>query len=136
MGFKLGREKRNVKSSKNVKKFSGGRDDNFKGAPILKMDLDKGTYAEANMDGTISVSPDVNLNSAFGKRLLKHEKQHLDDIESGRAGFNDNVVQWEDKLYLRKEINGEKVIDGPNGRWPEGHPNHPWEQTAINAETE
>ena len=25
-------------------------------------------------------------------------------------------------------------IDGPNGRWPEGHPNHPWEAEAIKAE--
>ena len=41
---------------------------------------------------------------------------------------------WEGKLYIRKEIDGEGVIDGPNGRWPEGHPNHPWEAEAIKAE--
>jgi hypothetical protein len=37
---------------------------------------------------------------------------------------------WEDNIYIRK--NG--MIDGPNGRWPEGHKNHPWEQEAIDAE--
>jgi len=88
------------------------------------------------MDGTISIDPSVDLNSPLGRRVIKHEKQHIDDIESGRAGYNDNVVMWEGKLYIRKEINGEKVIDGPNGRWPEGHPKHPWEQSAINAEKE
>ena len=29
---------------------------------------------------------------------------------------------------------GEDVIDGPNGRWPEGDKNHPWEAEAIQAE--
>ena len=135
MGFKLGREKREIKSSKNVRKFKEGRSvGNFEGAPILMQSQEHGTLAEANMDGTISVDPKVNLNSAFGKRLLKHEKQHIDDIESGRAAYNDDVVMWEGKMYLRRELNGEKVIDGPNGRWPEGHPNHPWEQSAIQAE--
>ena len=134
MGFKLGKERREIKSSKNVKKFKDWGVDNYKGTPILRTDLEGDTLAEANMDGSINVSPKVNLNSAFGKKLLKHEKQHLDDIESGRAAYNDNVVMWEGKMYLRRNINGEKIIDGPNGRWPEGHPNHPWEQSAIQAE--
>ena len=43
---------------------------------------------------------------------------------------------WEDKIYFRKEINGEMVIDGPAGRLPEGHEDHPWEQVAIEAEDE
>ena len=120
MAFKLGREKRNFKNSSNV--------------DIVKTPLDSGVLGEANMDGSISIDPSVDLNSPLGKRVIKHEKQHIDDIESGRAAYNDSVVMWEGKLYIRKEINGEKVIDGPSGRWPEGHPNHPWEQSAINAE--
>lgn len=135
MGFRLGSENRSFKSSSTVKKFKEGKSDGkFEGTPILRHELEHGTLAEANMDGTISVSPEVNLNSPLGKKILKHEKQHVDDIDSGRAAFNDSAVTWEDKMYLRKEINGEKVIDGPNGRWPEGHENHPWEQSAINAE--
>ena len=122
MAFKLGREKRNFKHSGNV--------------DIVKTPLDSGVLGEANMDGSISVDPSVDLNSPLGRRVIKHEKQHIADIESGRAAYNDSVVMWEGKLYIRKEINGEKVIDGPNGRWPEGHPNHPWEQSAINAEKE
>ena len=41
---------------------------------------------------------------------------------------------WEDKIYLRREINGKPVIDGPAGRLPEGHEDHPWEAEAIEAE--
>ena len=35
------------------------------------------------------------------------------------------------KVYNRK--NG--MIDGPAGKLPEGHPDHPWEKEAIKAET-
>jgi hypothetical protein len=53
-------------------------------------------------------------------------------MQSGRSDYGDNWVMWEDKIYIRK--NG--MIDGPAGRLPEGHPDHPWEQEAINAEKE
>ena len=133
MAFKLGREKRNIKSSENVA-FKRSSIDNYKGSPLVVERLDSGTLAEANMDGSISVDPGVNLNTKKGKELLRHEQQHIDDIKSGRAAYNDNAVFWEGDIFLRRTINGEKVIDGPNGRWPEGHPNHPWEQVAIEAE--
>lgn len=133
MGFKLGSEKRRMVPTFD-KKSKGKRVGDYKGSPILSQNMEEGTLAEANMDGTISVDPSINLNSKKGKRLLKHEKQHIDDIDSGRAAYNDNVVMWEGKMYLRRDIGGEKVIDGPNGRWPEGHPKHPWEQSAIQAE--
>ena len=122
MAFKLGRERRDYKIPGKTK--------------IFRKKLDGDTLAEANMDGTMNIDPSIDLSSKFGKRVIKHEQQHLDDIESGRAGYNDNVVMWEDKLYMRRKIDGEDVIDGPNGRWPEGHKNHPWEQSAIQAEKE
>ena len=122
MAFKLGKENRAFKHSGNVK--------------IVKTPLDSGTVAEANMDGSINVDPSVNLNSRFGRRVIKHEQKHLEQIEEGRAAYNDSTVMWNGKLYLRKTINGVDVIDGPNGRWPEGHKNHPWEAEAIQAEKE
>ena len=97
---------------------------------INQIPLEGDTTAEANMDGSISVDPELDLNSAFGKRVIKHEKEHLKQIESGRAAYDDNWVMWEGKLYIRKD----GYIDGPNGRFPEGDSNHPWEQEAINAE--
>tara|TARA_R100000458_G_C8210857_1_gene198371 strand:- start:262 stop:618 length:357 start_codon:yes stop_codon:yes gene_type:complete len=116
MPFKLGSEKRDIKSSKNVK--------------IIRSPLDKGTSAEAKNDGTIVIDPSIPRGSAEERRVIKHEVQHVKDMQSGRAGYGDNWVMWEDKIYVRK--NG--YIDGPNGRWPEGDANHPWEQVAIAAE--
>jgi len=63
-------------------------------------------------------------------RAIKHEMKHMCDMEEGRADYGDNWVMWEDKIYIRK--NG--MIDGPNGRWPEGDEHHPWEVEAIAAE--
>ena len=116
MAFKLGKESRGFKHSGNVK--------------IVSTPLDKGTIAEANNDGTISISPHVKPGSALYKKAVKHEMAHIEQMEDGRADYDDNWVMWEGKVYIRK--NG--YIDGPNGRWPEGHPNHPWEAEAIQAE--
>ena len=134
MAFKLGSQTREFKNSDNVRKFKSVGTEKYGSTPILRTSLEGDTLAEANMDGTISIDSALDLNSKFGKRVLRHEQQHLDDIESGRAAYNDSAVMWEDKFYFRREINGEKVVDGPNGRWPEGDKNHPWEQSAIQAE--
>ena len=120
MAFKLGRESRKYRT--------------FDKPMVFKKKMDDGSLAQANMDGSIDVDPSINLNSPLGRRVIKHENKHLEQIESGRAAYNDETVMWKGKLYFRKEINGEAVIDGPNGRWPEGHPNHPWEAEAIEAE--
>ena len=122
MAFKLGSEKRGYKNSGNTK--------------INVTPLDSGNVGEANMDGSINIDPSIDLNSKYGRRVIKHEQCHIDQIESGRAAYGDNWVMWEGKVYLRKTENGENIIDGPNGKWPEGHPSHPWEQEAIEAEDE
>jgi len=120
MGFKLGSENRDYKNSDNTS--------------INRKDAGYGALAQANMDGSMDIDPSVDLNSPLGRRVVKHEQCHLDQIESGRAAYGDNWVMWEGKVYVRKEENGIPVIEGPNGRWPEGHPNHPWEAEAIQAE--
>ena len=126
MAFKLGSESRDPRTSKNV---------SFGNRVFRKnSDMGPGVVAQANNDGSIDVDPNVNLNSKFGKRVIKHELKHSEQMENGRANFGDNWVMWEDKIYLRREEDGKPVIDGPNGRWPEGHPNHPWEAEAIKAE--
>lgn len=126
MAFKLGSESRDPRTSKNV---------SFGNRVFRKnSDMGPGVVAQANNDGSIDVDPNVNLNSKFGKRVIKHELKHSEQMENGRANYGDNWVMWEDKIYLRREEDGKPVIDGPNGRWPEGHPNHPWEAEAIKAE--
>jgi len=122
MGFRLGSENRGFKNSKNVS--------------VNKKVIDDGAIAQANMDGSIDIDPSIPLNSPLGRRVLKHEQCHIDQIESGRAAYGDDWVMWEGNVYVRKEENGTPVIDGPNGKWPEGHSNHPWEAEAIAAEGE
>ena len=100
------------------------------GYKVVTTPLDKGTLAEAKNDGTIEVDPKVKPGNPLYKRVINHETQHMDDMESGRTQYGENWVMWEDKIYFRR--NG--MIDGPAGRLPEGHKDHPWEQVAIQAE--
>ena len=118
MAFKLGNEKRNIKHSGNVE--------------IVRAPLDKGTLAEARNDGTIVIDPKVKPGSKMMKRVIKHEMKHMQDMPAGRADYGENWLMWDGKIYLRK--NG--YIDGPAGRLPEGHKDHPWEAEAIAAEKE
>jgi hypothetical protein len=122
MGFKLGNEKRKYHTPQNT--------------PIIKKELEPGIQAEANNDGTIFVDHKLQEGTRKYNVAIKHEMQHMNDMASGRAQYGDDWVMWEDKIYIRKEVDGEKVIDGPAGRLPEGHPDHPWEQAAIEAENE
>ena len=126
MGFRLGSESRDYKNSDNTSINNS--------SSINRKDAGKGAIAQANMDGSMDIDPSVDLNSPMGRRIIKHEQKHLEQIESGRAAYGDNWVMWEGKVYVRKEENGIPVIEGPNGRLPEGHPNHPWEAEAIQAE--
>lgn len=101
------------------------------GVRVVTSPLDSGALAEARNNGTIAIDPKVDQsNKKTMNRVMKHEMKHMRDMQGGRADYGDNWVMWEDNIYIRK--NG--MIDGPNGRWPEGHKNHPWEQEAIDAE--
>lgn len=116
MGFKLGSESRKIRTPENTK--------------IVRTKLEGGTMAEANNDGSINVDSSIPVGSKKYKNTVSHELQHMNDMESGRAQYGDNWVNWEGKTYFR----GNGMIDGPAGRLPEGHPNHPWEKSALKAE--
>ena len=132
MAFKLGSETRGFNVPPSMSGIAS------KIGQIKIGQLEEGTLGEANMDGSISVDESVDLDSPFGKKLLKHEGEHVNQIASGRAGYGEGHVMWEGKIYFRN--NG--MIDGPNGRFPEGYAEkkdgkwvgHPWEIEAINAE--
>ena len=92
--------------------------------------LGKDINAEANMDGTIFIDSSIKKGTKKYKEAVNHELNYLEQIDEGRAAYDDNWVMWEGKLYIRQ--NG--MIWGPNGKLPEGHPDHPWEAEAIKAE--
>tara|TARA_R110002020_G_scaffold79137_1_gene198603 strand:+ start:1875 stop:2288 length:414 start_codon:yes stop_codon:yes gene_type:complete len=120
MAFKLGREKRGFKTPDNT--------------TLFRKTMTDGSLAQANNDGTIDIDPSVDINSPEGAAVVAHEQKHQLDMKMGRADYGDNWVMWEDKIYIRKDVDGVSIIDGPNGRWPEGDPNHPWEAEAIAVE--
>lgn len=109
---------------------------NKKSTILKKDDLEEGVLAEANNDGTVFVDSNIPEDSALYKKVIRHELKHMEDMENERADYGDDWVFWEGNIYFRRDINGEKVIDGPAGRLPEGHKDHPWEQSAIEAEND
>ena len=116
MGFKLGREKRQIRNSKDT--------------PIFKRNLEPGVLGEANMDGSIFVDHSVDLSSKKGKKIVAHEMQHIKDMKSGKASYGDDYVRWNGKTYPRED--GKIKYDG---KWSvEGASRFPWEKSAEKAE--
>ena len=115
MGFKLGKEHRKVRTSKNT--------------PIIRKNLDKGILGEANNDGSIFIDKSVKPGSALEKRVINHEKKHADDMASGILDYGDDWVRYKNKTYHRR--------DGKikyNGSWhEEGSNKFPWEKRAKKA---
>jgi len=125
MAFKLNSETRKLRTPDNST-FKFGRRD----VPIRKVDLEGTTLGEANMDGTISLDESVDENSPLGRQVVSHEKSHIEDIESGKAAYNDEWVEWEGTKYPRS--NGKIKY---NGSWyAEGSNSLPWEKKAVRAE--
>ena len=118
MAFKLGSARREIRTPSKTPIFKKGN-------------LREGVQAEANADGTIHIDERIPEGSELYNRALRHEMQHQKDMQSGRAAYGENWVAWEGDIFFRE--NG--MIDGPAGRLPEGHPDHPWERVAIEAET-
>jgi len=116
MAFKLGRENRGFKSSKNVK--------------LHRKNLDPGVLGEAYKDGSIAVDESVEPGSALDKRVQRHENVHAREMQNGRMTYGDDYIRVDGKTYPRK--------DGKikyNGEWrEEGWDGFPWEKRAIKAE--
>ena len=116
MGFKLGKERRQIRNSKNT--------------PIFRKKLEGGVMGKANNDGSIDIDKSVKPGSALEKRVINHEMQHMKDMESGKLSYGDDYVRYDGKTYHRK--------DGKikyNGKWhEEGSMSFPWEKRARNNE--
>tara|TARA_R100001126_G_C4721857_1_gene99646 strand:+ start:42 stop:392 length:351 start_codon:yes stop_codon:yes gene_type:complete len=116
MGYKMGRERRKIRTPKNTK--------------IVRKDLDPGILGEANMDGSIYIDKDVPKGSALEKRVIRHEGVHAKEMKQGKIAYGDDYVRDGNKTYHRK--------DGKikyNGKWHEEGSNvFPWEKRAKKAE--
>jgi len=116
MSYKMGKERRKIRTPENTK--------------IVRKDLDPGILGEANMDGSIFIDKDVPKGSALEKRVIRHESVHAKEMKQGRIAYGDDYVRDGNKTYHRK--------DGKikyNGKWHEEGSNvFPWEKRAKKAE--
>ena len=135
MGFKLGKSKKFEANNGDIKskfKFKSG-DLDVPGTPIYKKKLDDNILAEANMDGSIFVSEDMDPNDPMFKYTLNHEMQHITKMKTGEETYDDNAVYHQGQVWPRTEIAGQAVIMDPNtGKYyPEGSKDLPWENNKI-----
>ena len=123
MAFKLGKYKPlpGIASGGKLKKSL-----KFK---IQHKELGPGVMGEA-YPNKIVIDKDIKPGTKQYGKVLRHEAQHVKDMQSGRAAFGDDWVRWEGKTFARK--------DGKikyNGTWKEeGDKSFPWEKSAQKAE--
>ena len=118
MGFKLGKEHRKVRTSKNT--------------PIIRKNLDKGILGEANNDGSIFIHEDVIPGSDQEKEVVIHEMVQQTDMKVGKLAYGDNFVKYNGETYLRQTINGKDMIIVDGVAKEAGDHGFPWEEDANN----
>ena len=135
MAFKLG-------SNKGLQARGGDIKSKFKfkadkevvpGVPVFKKQLGKNILAEANMDGTIFISKNVDENSPEYKRAMTHEVQHITQMKIGSETYDDNAVYYQGQVWPRVQIAGQNLIIDPSTgkKYKEGSRDLPWENNKI-----
>jgi len=113
MAFKLGKEQRGFKNSKDT--------------PIFRKKLGDGIMGEANSDGSIYVDKSVPKNMV--DYVATHEMQHQTDMQIGKTTYDDNAVYHMGDVWPR----GDGFIMDPHTgkKYPEGSKELPWETNKI-----
>ena len=102
----------------------GSNNEAAPGTPLFRKKLGKGIVAEANNDGTMFVSDDVDPGSQEEKQALIHEMVHMTDMKTGKLNYTDEAVEWNGEIFPRKY--GEILYE--NNWFPEGTKIFPWEK--------
>jgi len=131
MGFKLGRAKQPVASGGFVtNKLSFKTEDPFiPGHEVIRKDLGPDILGEANMDGTIFISDQIQPGSPEETQVLLHEMRHATDMKLGKLSYSDDAVYYDGVTYPRENRNGKDMIK-VDGKWKEAGDDFPWERTA------
>ena len=115
---------------------AGDPEGSVPGTPVIRTKLEKGILGEANADGSIYLSEDIEPGSFQERQTLKHEMIHAKDmkISPDKLSYEDDYVRYNGKTYPRKNIKGkDMILDVGNGKWKEaGSPDFPWEKDANN----
>tara|TARA_R110000787_G_scaffold69696_2_gene155054 strand:- start:301 stop:717 length:417 start_codon:yes stop_codon:yes gene_type:complete len=135
MGFKLGANRGLQANNGEIKtKLSFRRNEQatIPGTPIIAKPLGEGILGEANMDGTIFVSNQLDPNSFEYRQTVNHEMRHATDMKLGKLAYGDDHIMYNGERFERQDING---IDSilVDGEWKEaGDTGFPWEDDANN----
>ena len=137
MGFKLGTE-RGLEATggeiRNKFKFhqEAGGDASVPGTPVIRKRLEPGVLGEANMDGSIYVSDQLDPDSFEMRQTLNHEMRHATDMKIGKTEYADDYVKHNGDTFPRETRNGKDMIL-IYGEWKEaGDEGFPWEDDANN----
>ena len=138
MGFKLGTERGleatagEIRTKMRFHKESGDPDLSVPGTPVIRKRLEPGILGEANMDGTIYVSDQLDPNSFEMKQTINHEMKHATNIKIGKEGYTDDYVLYNGDMFPRETRNGKDMIL-VEGEWKDaGDEDLPWEIKADN----
>ena len=131
MAFKLGKRIESIADQgvlKNKLSFKD-TDASIPGNPVIRKNLAEGILGEANMDGSIYISNQIQPNSQEERQVLLHEMRHATDMKLGKLAYNDDSVYYDGVTYPRETINGKDMIK-VDGKWKEAGDDFPWEKTA------
>ena len=137
MAFKLGTERGNYAVSGEIRtkmRFhqEAGGDASVPGTPVIRKNLEPGIMAEANMDGTIYISNEIEPNSFEERKVVSHEMRHATDMKIGKLEYGDNYIKYNGDTFARETIDGKDMIN-IYGEWKEaGDTGFPWENDANN----
>ena len=136
MGFKLGTERGleavsgEIRTKLRFHKESGNPDLSVPGTPVIRKRLEPGVLGEANMDGSIYVSDQLDPDSFKMREVINHEMRHATNMKIGKEGYADDYVMWNGEKFPRETRNGKDMIF-INGEWKEaGDEDFPWEDNA------
>ena len=138
MGFKLGSERGNyavrgeIKKKLRFNKESGESDISVPGTPVIRKDLEPGVMGEANMDGSIYISNEIEPGSHIERQVINHEMRHATDMKIGKLAYGDDFVRWNGNMYPRVTLNGKDMIIVDGVAKEAGDGNFPWEKEANN----
>jgi len=138
MGYKLGTAKKmyavsgEVRSKLRFAKSKGDPDASVPGTPVIRKNLEEGVMGEANMDGSIFISNDIEPGSEIERQVINHEMRHATDMKIGKLAYGDNFVKWNGNTYPRMNINGKDMIIVDGVAKEAGDGDFPWEKEANN----
>tara|TARA_R100000322_G_scaffold84658_1_gene52733 strand:- start:75 stop:506 length:432 start_codon:yes stop_codon:yes gene_type:complete len=137
MGFKLGKGKRptmyggTIRSKMRFGQEAGG-DASVPGTPVIRRPLEEGVLGEANMDGSIYISDEIQPGSEEERQVVNHEMRHATDMKTGKLAYGDDFVKFNGVTYPRMTIDGKDMIIVDGVAKEAGDGGFPWEDDANN----